>query len=286
MHTTSLTRTCSAVALKVTLKVTLSITFAVALTATAAAPAQDEEVDLVEIVRNPIIGNYKGYAEFKMGHYDNASLIWNALAKRGSADASFNLGILDEDGLGVPSDMQAAIAHYEQAAAAGSTRAQYRLGLLYSAGVRIAKDQARADKWLTAAAKAGDAEAAALLASRAGAASTPLARDFQSAEAMHAASAYPQAAAIFQRLADQGDARSRSRLASMAEAGQGMPRNLEQAGRLFKQSAQDGDADAQYALSVMLQTGKGQPQDMAQAEIWRQRAAAQGHGPAKDSAPQ
>jgi TPR repeat protein len=71
----------------------------------------------------------------------------------------------------------------------------------------------------------------------------------------------------------------------MMEAGQGMARDLYGAGKLFRQSAEAGDADAQYALSVMLQTGKGQVQDLAQAERWRERAAAQGHGPARDAAP-
>ncbi|MDQ3195732.1 MAG: sel1 repeat family protein, partial [Pseudomonadota bacterium] len=61
-----------------------------------------EEPDLDEIVRNPVIGNYKGYAEFKMGHYETARVIWEALAKRGNGEANFNLGTLYEDGLGVP----------------------------------------------------------------------------------------------------------------------------------------------------------------------------------------
>jgi TPR repeat protein len=261
----------------------LAVTFAAAATAYA-APA--EEIDLIEIVRNPVIGNYKGYAEFKMGHYDNARTIWTALAQRGSADASFNLGILNEDGLGVPSSMQAAIVHYETAAAAGSTRAQYRLGLLYSAGLKIAKDPVRANKWLTAAAAAGDTDAQALLAGGAANADTPRDRDFHNAEALHGSGKYQDAAAIWQRLAQQGDARARTKLAWMMETGQGMPRDLAQAGKLFRLAAEQGDADAQFALSVMLQTGQGQPQDKVQAETWRQRAAAQGHGQAKAAAAQ
>ena len=263
---------------------TLAVTLTTACMLLPAQAAPADDIDLVEIVRNPVIGNYKGYAEFKMGHYANASTIWNALAQRGSADASFNLGILSEDGLGTPADMQAALQHYEKAATAGSTRAQYRLGLLYSAGAKIPKDQARADKWLTMAAAAGDTDAQALLAGGA-AAGTPQERAFRSAEALQASGQHQQAAAIWQRLAQQGDARSRSKLAWMMEAGQGMPRDLEQAGKLFRLSAEQGDADAQYALSVMLQTGKGQPQDTAEAERWRRRAAAQGHGPAKAGAP-
>ncbi len=63
----------------------------------------------------------------------------------------------------------------------------------------------------------------------------------------------------------------------MAEAGQGMPRDLDRAAKLFRQSAEEGDADAQYALAVMLQTGKGQALNPVEAESWLRRAAAQGH---------
>lgn len=253
-------------------------------------PASAQEPDLAEIVRNPTIGNYKGYAEFKMGHYATAATIWQALAQRGNGEAHFNLGILHEDGLGTPQDMQAAIAHYEKSAQAGSSKAQYRLALLYKAGVKIPQDNARAKKWLTAAAANGDSEAQTMLANDAAApgteAMTARDQDYQSAELLHASGKYQAAAAIWQRLAQQDDARARSRLAWMMEAGQGMPRDLDGAARLFRQSAEAGDADAQYALSVMLQTGKGQEQNMAQAELWRQRAAAQGHGPATAAAPE
>ena len=268
-------------------------TAAVLLALSLSMPAWAEDLDLagldlVEIVRNPAIGNYKGYAEFKMGHYDTAAVIWQALAQRGNGEAYFNLGILHEDGLGTPQDMRAAIADYEKSAQAGSSKAQYRLALLYKAGVKVPQDDARAKKWLTAAAANGDSEAQAMLAADSaapGTATTPRDQDYQSAELLHASGKYQDAAAIWQLLAQQGDARARARLAWMMEAGQGMPRDLDGAARLFRQSAEAGDADAQYALSVMLQTGKGQAQDTAQAELWRQRAAAQGHGPAKAAAP-
>ena len=239
-----------------------------------------EEPDLVEIVRNPVIGNYKGYAEFKMAHYDNARTIWEALAQRGNAEANFNLGILDEDGLGVPQNIQAALSHYEKAAIAGSGRAQYRLGLLYSAGAPVPRDEARAGKWLAAAAAQGDMDAAALLAQLGGASGTPAQRDFLKAETLHAGGQNQEAVVIWSRLALSGDTRSRSRLAWMLEAGVGIPRNLDEAAKLFRQSAEEGDADAQYALGVMLQTGKGQALDPVQAETWLRRAAAQGNGPA------
>lgn len=138
-----------------------------------ASVASAEEPDLVDIVRNPLIGNYKAYAEFKMAHYDTARAIWEALAQRGNAEANFNLGILHEDGLGVPPGIQAAVAHYEKAAVAGSSKAQYRLGLLYSVGAKIARDEVKADRWLAAATAQGDQDAVALLAAHGGRGQNP-----------------------------------------------------------------------------------------------------------------
>lgn len=242
-----------------------------------------EELDLYEIVRNPVIGNYKGYAEFKMGHYGNARAIWEALEHKGNAQASFNLGILYEDGLGITQNNSKAIYYYDKAATAGSSKAQYRLGLLYSAGIKTPKDDKKAVKWLTAAAAQGDEDAAALLKQRSSPAQSPRDKDFFHAENLHAAGNYKEAAVIWQDLSEAGDTRSRTKLAWMYEAGQGILRDLNKAATLFKQSAEEGDAEAQYALAVMLQTGKGQMQNTDAAQTWLQRAAAQGYAPAKEA---
>ena len=57
-----------------------------------------------EWLRNPSIGNYKAYAEFKMANYAEARAIWQVLAARENSEALFNLGILAEDGLGEDRD--------------------------------------------------------------------------------------------------------------------------------------------------------------------------------------
>lgn len=243
--------------------------------------ARGEEPNLDEIVRNPVIGNYKGYAEFKMANYATARMIWEALAERGNAEANFNLGILYEDGLGVPRDMPRALQHFERSAEGGNQRAQYRLGLLYSAGGSVPPDPARSRKWLEAAAAQGDAEAATLLAMGERAGADPRDDAYFRAEVLHVLGRNQEAAAIWKELAEAGDTRSRTRLAWLYEAGQGVPRDLDQAARLFRRSAQEGDPEAQYALAVMLQTGKGQKQNVAEAREWLQRAAAQGHAAAR-----
>ena len=45
------------------------------------------EADIDEAIRKPSWGLYKGYAEFKMAHYDDARRIWTVLAERGSGEA-------------------------------------------------------------------------------------------------------------------------------------------------------------------------------------------------------
>lgn len=236
-----------------------------------------EEIDLNEILRNTSMANYKGYAEFKMAHYDNARKIWQALADRGNAEASFNLGVLYEDGLGVSQDLAQALLHYETAAVGGSFKAQYRLGLLYFVGKTVPEDKVKARHWLTKAAAEGDTDSIEMLKILDGASSSKRDEDFLRAETAHASGDYLQAANIWQRLADDNDIVSRTRLAWLYEKGLGVTRDLNQAAKLFRQSAVDGDADAQYALAVMLQTGKGQAKDLKESKLWLQSAADLGH---------
>jgi len=87
--------------------------------------AAAQESTTADWIKNPAMGNYKAYAEFKMANYDTARQIWETLAGLGNPDALFNLGILAEDGLGEAKDMKKALALYEAAANAGGFKAQY-----------------------------------------------------------------------------------------------------------------------------------------------------------------
>lgn len=226
-------------------------------------------------LRKPAMGNYKGYAEFKMGRYAEARRIWETLAGIGNGDALFNLGVLAEDGLGEPRDMARAERLYASAAQAGNFKSQYRLGLLYSAGELLPHDPGKARLYLGMAAQAGDRDAAERLAvlDRPAEALTP----FQQAELLGSRGRHAEAAAIYETLAGQGDRTAQTRLAWMHEAGRGVARDLDEAARRFRLAAEAGDAEAQYALAVMLRTGRGQPRDLPQSAQWLRRAAAQQH---------
>lgn len=242
----------------------------------AQANAQDSSAE--DWIKNPAMGNYKAYAEFKMANYDTARHIWETLAGLGNPDALFNLGILAEDGLGEQRDLKKAESLYVAAANAGGFKAQYRLGMLYSGTDPAFRNLAKARHFLTLATEHGDREAAARLAALDQPNRPPT--EFERAELLSSAGKHAEAAVLYRKLADAGDVSARTRLAWMYEAGRGVERDLDAAARLFMQSAQTGNAEAQYAIAVMYRTGKGQVKDREQSLIWLKRSAELRYPPA------
>jgi TPR repeat protein len=240
-----------------------------------ALAAQAQDSDRGDWLRNPAMGNYKAYAEFKLAHYAAARLVWETLAEVGNGDALFNLAVLAEDGLGEPRDMAKAETLYTTAARAGNFKAQYRLGMLYSDGGLLPRDEARARLFLSQAAQAGDKDAAEKLLAL-GQPPENLS-PFQRAELAASQGRHAEAAALYQDLAAQGHVAAQTRLAWMHEAGRGVPRDLDEAARRFQLAAEAGDADAQYALAVMYRTGRGRSRDIEQSTHWLQQAARQKH---------
>ncbi|MDB5844259.1 MAG: sel1 repeat family protein [Polaromonas sp.] len=249
---------------------------ALALLLALASPglwAQDSERG--DWLRNPAMGNYKAYAEFKMARYAAAREVWETLAGIGNGDALFNLGILAEDGLGEPKDMPRAEALYVSAAQAGNVKARYRLGMLYSAGALLPRNVEKARIYLTLAAEGGDKEALATLALLEQ--PTGSRTRFQQAEWLGASGRHAEATGLYRELADAGERQAQTRLPWMHEAGRGVERDLGEAARRFEIAAQAGEAEAQYALAVMLRTGKGRERDVVQSRFWLTQAADQHH---------
>lgn len=237
---------------------------AVCLTARAEVPS--DEIDLAEIVRRPTIGNYVGYAEFKMAHYDNARRIWEALDAKGFGEAAFNLGNLYEDGLGVSRDLVRALAYYQRGADQGSDKAAFRLGFLYWFGAPgLPPDRAKARPHLVRLAASGDQDAQ---------------RYLREENLNGSDERSPQAIATLIHSAQAGNVRAQTKLAWNYEAGRGVPRDLVLAAEWFQRAADGGDGEAMYALSVMHATGAGRPRDATQADNWLKRSAAAGYRPA------
>jgi TPR repeat protein len=243
--------------------------------AVEASPVEGE-IDLAEIVRKPEYGNYRGYAEFKMARYASARRIWEALDQRDFGEAGFNLGILYEDGLGVPRDIERALAYYRRGALLGSPKAMFRVGVMHWLGAPgVAVDHGEGRRYLSMAAAAGDSEARRYLAAENSAADAgdPVLRADQALAEGRA----EESVAILKAGAESGHVRAQTRLAWSYEAGRGVARDLALAAKWFSTAALGHDGEAMYALAVMHGTGAGQIKDPAQAEQWLQRSAAAGY---------
>tara|TARA_B100000315_G_scaffold260775_1_gene325087 strand:+ start:1976 stop:2545 length:570 start_codon:yes stop_codon:yes gene_type:complete len=79
---------------------------------------------------------------------------WQA-AEAGDMKAQFNLGLMYENGSGVPQDVKAAVYWYRQAAESGYALAQVNLGLMYENGNGVTQDAKEAVHWYRQAAKDG-----------------------------------------------------------------------------------------------------------------------------------
>jgi TPR repeat protein len=75
------------------------------------------------------------------------------------ASAKYNIGVMYQQGLGTPKDLEKALQWYEKAALGGDARAQYNLGLMLYAGEGTQKDLRGAAYWLKKSAAQGYADA-------------------------------------------------------------------------------------------------------------------------------
>jgi TonB family protein len=99
-----------------------------------------------------------GQAAYDGGDYAAAQLLWRPLAEQGIARAQNNLGVLYENGKGVPKDINEALKWYRLAAEQGYAGAQNNLGLIYALGLVVPRDPVHAYMWfsLAAASLSGD----------------------------------------------------------------------------------------------------------------------------------
>ena len=105
-----------------------------------------------------------GVTAFFDGDYAGARDAWRPLADAGDPVAQFNLGILHDQGKGVPADAEAAFEWYQSAAEQEDAAAAFNIALMYEAGDGVEPDMARAIDWHRTAAEGGDLMAQVRLA--------------------------------------------------------------------------------------------------------------------------
>jgi TPR repeat protein len=93
------------------------------------------------------------------GDYKKAVTDIEFLAHGGEARAQYDLGLMYDNGQGVPQSDAKAREWYERAAQQGEPRAQYNLGLMYLNGQGIPTDIVKAYFWVSLSASRGNARA-------------------------------------------------------------------------------------------------------------------------------
>jgi uncharacterized protein len=94
-------------------------------------------------------------AAAEQGNYVTALRLWRSLADRGDADAQYNLGVMYNNGDGVPRDYAEAMKWHRKAADQGNGNAQFHLGFMYDHGRGMPQSSAEAAKWYRLAANQG-----------------------------------------------------------------------------------------------------------------------------------
>ena len=98
----------------------------------------------------------KGWAALQGGEYGAALKELRPLAENGYAGAQFILGLMYDEGQGVPQDYAEAATWYRMAAEQGYVTAQSKLGFMYDEGQGVPQDYNEAIKWFMLAAAQGN----------------------------------------------------------------------------------------------------------------------------------
>ena len=97
-----------------------------------------------------------GLRAYNQGDYAGALKEWQPLAEKGNYSAQFNIGLMYQEGQGVPRDYAQAAQWFERAANQGYAKAQHNLGAMYGAGRGVKKDYVQAYKWMSLCASKGE----------------------------------------------------------------------------------------------------------------------------------
>ena len=191
-------------------------------------------------------------------------------ARRGLAEAQYELGVAYDHGVGVTQNHATAAGWYQRAAEQGLTDAQYNLATLYDEGLGTPRDIVQAREWYIRAADAGEARAMNNLG-------------FIYEKGLLGVRDYGKAVVWYRRAARKGLAIAQSNLAVLHYLGRGVKRDFEQARHWYKAAAKQGDALGQNGLGLLYANGLGVERDLIQAMAWFSLAA-HAEGPAGEDA--
>lgn len=107
-----------------------------------------------------------GWADKVKRNRKDALAWYKRSAMNGNIEATFNVGVMYEQGLGTDEDFVAAAKWYRTAAKAGHVSAQFNLANMYGKGAGVLQNQEKAFGWYEKAAEQGDSAAMYNVANR------------------------------------------------------------------------------------------------------------------------
>jgi uncharacterized protein len=155
------------------------------------------------------------------------------LAEQGNAIAQGVLGVMYDDGLGVPQDYAEAFRWFRKAAEQGNVAAQGQLGSMYANGRGVPRDDAEAVRWSRKAAEHENAKAQFFLG-----AMYDKGRGVPQDDA--------EAVRWYRKAAQQGNSTGQALLGTMLEDGRGIPRDYVQAYMWYNLAAAGGANQAAH----------------------------------------
>ena len=196
---------------------------------------------------------------------------WYCMAgNQGHARAQAAVAGCYRAGLGIDRDYAKAVEFYRKAGDGGYAHAYTTLAYWYEKGDGVSQDLEEALRWWTKSAEAGNSEAAFLLGCR-----YRLGKNVSRDNA--------QAAKWFKIAAERGDSKSAHYLGQLYLAGDGVERNETEGINWCRRAAQEDYAPAQCQLGHLYLEGRGIKRDVAEAAAWFHAAADRGHPDARES---
>ncbi len=175
---------------------------------------------------------------YQNGDYAKAAGLWEKMAAAGDARAMHNLGVLNEQGLGMPKNPQKAAKLYHDAAAAGHAAGMSNYARMLEQGTAVDQNLKEASTWFRKAADMGLPEA-----------QYNLGLMYEKGQGIQKNE--KEAAAWSSRAAAQGQTDAMSRLGVFYKDGRGVKSNSTRAVLLLYGASMEGKKEAIDALQAM-----------------------------------
>ena len=188
--------------------------------------------------------NYQyGRALNKLGRFKEAAEQHGKASEQGYAAAQYSLGLMYNDGEGVPQDDKKMLHWIRSSAENGFAAAQYNMGLFYLHGENVLQDYGKSLEMFQKSADQGDADAQLSLA-------------FLYLQGKGVAKDPGKAALWFRKSAEQDTAVAQYNLGLLYHNGQGVPKDLAEAIHWFQQAAKQKHHEALNSLAWVRATAK------------------------------